>query len=159
MIYKPAEDSFRKGVQALKSERGQTEAMAFFEASLLLESRAQKNSGQPRYRSYYGLCLSSTKGKMKEALKLCRKACEDEFYNHEVWFNLGKVEREAGNQYKAHKALVRALHLSPHKAEIREELRKLGLRRAPVFSFLDRSHPLNRFMGRLTYRRPRQAQL
>lgn len=159
MIYKPAEDSFRKGVKALKNQFKQKEAMAFFEASLLLDSRAQKSSGQPRYRSYYGLCLSTTKGKMKEALKLCRKATKDEFYNYEVWFNLGKVEREAGNQHKAHKALVRALHLSPRKTEIREELESLGLRRTPMFSFLSRDHVLNRLMGRMTYRKPRQAQL
>ena len=156
MIYKPAEVSFRKGVQAMKSN--QTEAMAFFEASLLLDSRAQKSSGQPRYRSYYGLCLSSTKGKMKEALKLCRKACEDEFYNYEVWFNLGKVEHEAGNRHKAHKALVRALRLSPSKAEIKEELKRLGLRRPPVFSFLSRDHFLNRIIGRMTYRKPPRGQ-
>ncbi len=159
MIYKPAEDSFRKGVKALESRFRQKEAMAYFEASLLLDSRAQKNSGQPRYRSYYGLCLSSTKGKMREALRLCRKATKDEFYNYEVWFNLGKVERQAGNQLKAHKALVRALHLSPRKTEIREELESLGLRREPLFSFLDRSNVVNRFMGRITYRRPPQAQL
>lgn len=159
MIYKPAEDSFRKGVKALKNQFKQKEAMAFFEASLLLDSRAQKSSGQPRYRSYYGLCLSTTKGKMKEALKLCRKATKDEFYNHEVWLNLGKVEKQAGNQLKAHKALVRALHLSPHKAEVREELEDLGLRREPLFSFLGRSHAINRFMGRMTYRGSRSAQL
>ena len=159
MIYKPAEDSFRKGVKALESRFRQKEAMAFFEASLLLDSRAQKSSGQPRYRSYYGLCLSSTKGKMREALMLCRKATKDEFYNYEVWFNLGKVEREAGNHHKAHKALVRALHLSPRKAEIREELESLGLRREPIFSFLSRDHVLNRLMGRMTYRRPPEAQL
>ena len=159
MIYKPAEDSFRKGVKALQNRFKQKEAMAFFEASLLLDSRAQKSSGQPRYRSYYGLCLSSTKGKMREALMLCRKATKDEFYNYEVWLNLGKVEREAGNQHKAHKALVRALHLSPHKAEVREELERLGLRRSPTFSFLTRDHLLNRFMGRMTYRKPPEAQL
>ncbi len=158
MIYKPAEESFRKGVKALNRFK-QKEAMALFEASLLLDSRAQKSSGQPRYRSYYGLCLSTTKGKMREALKLCRKATKDEFYNYEVWFNLGKVEREAGNQHKAHKALVRALHLSPRKAEIREELERLGLRRSPTFSFLTRDHLLNRFMGRMTYRKPPLPQL
>ena len=158
MIYRPAEDSFRKGMKALKSGIRQKEAMAFFEASLLLDSRAQKSSGQPRYRSYYGLCLSYTKGKMRDALKLCRKATKDEFYNYEVWLNLGKVEKQAGNSLKAHKALVRALHLSPRKGEIREELEGLGLRRSPMFSFLRRDHLVNRLMGRLTYRRPPQAQ-
>jgi Flp pilus assembly protein TadD len=154
MIYKPAEDSFRKGVEVLQVCGRNKEAMALFEASLLLDSRAQKTSGQPRYRSYYGLCLSTTKGKMKEALKLCRKACEDEFYNWEVWFNLGRVEREAGNCVKAHKALVRALRLQPRNQEIRKELEELGMRRPPMISFLGRDHPLNRFLGRLTYRTP-----
>jgi Flp pilus assembly protein TadD len=157
MIYKPAEESFRKGVQALKTNAGRTEAMALFEASLLLDSRAQKSAGQPRYRSYYGRCLASTRGKMKEALKLCRKACDDEFYNWELWFNLGKVEKGAGNPYKAHKAFLRALHLSPRNEEIRQELERLGLRRDPVFTFLDRSHFLNRLMGRITYRKPKHA--
>ncbi len=159
MIYRPAEDSFRKGLKALKSGFRQKEAMAFFEASLLLDSRGQKSSGQPRYRSYYGLCLSSTKGKMKDALKLCRKATKDEFYNYEVWLNLGKVEKQAGNSLKAHKALVRALHLSPRKAEVREELKSLGLRREPLFSFLGRSNVVNRLLGRITYRRPPQARI
>ena len=158
MIYKPAEDSFRKGVQVLQARGRGKEAMALFEASLLLDSRAQNTSGQPRYRSYYGLCLSSTRGKRKEALKLCRKACEDEFYNWEVWFNLGRVEREAGNVMKAHQALVRALRLQPRNAEIRKELEELGMRRRPFLSFLSRDHPLNVFLGRLTYRAPANGQ-
>ena len=158
MIYKPAEESFRKGVASLKEHRGK-EALAFFEASLLLDSRARRTSGQPRYRSYYGLCLATTTGKMREALKLCRKAGEDEFYNWEVWFNLGKVEKAAGNSYKAHKAFIRALHFSPKSQEIRQELTDLGLRRQPVFKFLDRAHPLNRLMGRMTYRKPQLVDL
>ena len=158
MIYKPAEESFRKGLDSLKHHRGK-EALAFFEASLLLDSRARKTSGQPRYRSYYGLCLASTGGKMREALKLCRKAGEDEFYNWEVWFNLGKVEKAAGYPHKAHKAFVRALHYAPRNQEIRQELEDLGLRRKPVFGFLHRNHPLNKLMGHITYRRPQLADL
>jgi tetratricopeptide (TPR) repeat protein len=154
MLYKPAEETFRKGLEALHSSGGEKEAMALFEASLLLDSRHQNGSGQPRYRSYYGLCLATQGKKVREGLKLCRKAGEDEFFNWEIWFNLGKVEMAAGNRFKAHNAFLRALHLSPRKAEVRAYLQELGLRRPPVFSFLSRDHFLNRFLGRLTYRKP-----
>lgn len=34
----------------------------------------------------------------------------------------------------------------------RTELRNLGLRKPPVLSFLDRSNPINKFLGKLRYK-------
>ena len=107
-----------------------------------------------------GLCLALTRSKIRDGLLLCRKAAEEEFYNPELWVNLGKVELEAENKWKAHDAFVRGLHLATAslKDEIRQQLDLLDLRRPPIFSFLARSHPLNVWMGRLTYKSSRQPE-
>ena len=155
MLYKPAEGSFRKGMEALKLKNDK-EAMAFFEAALTLDLRKMSNhSGQPRYRSYLGLCNAITGGKLRDSLELCRKAANEEFYNSELWLNLGRVETTAGNKWKAHEAFVRGYRLA--RAKDRKQflrfLDELGLRRPPVLTFLNRSHPINVMLGRMTFRK------
>ena len=151
---KAAEESFKKALDAYRG-RKTVEAMALFEAAVMLDSRA-KQDGQvdPRYRSWYGMCLALEGGKFREGLNLCRKAAEEEFYSHQVWMNLGRVEMEAGNKAKAHEAFRRGLHLAPsqEKKRYRHLLDVLGMRRKPFFGFLRRSHPLNVFFGKLTWR-------
>ena len=151
---KAAEESFKKGLEALGKNR-QLEAMALFEAAVTLDARANQDSkGNPRYRSYYGMCLALEGRKYRDGLVLCRKAAEEEFYNHEVWFNLGRAEMEAGNKSRSHQAFIRGLHLAPGKEKKRfqRNLQILGLRRNPFFSFLPRRHFLNTIVGRLTWR-------
>lgn len=151
---KAAEESFKKALAAYQS-RKKVEAMALFEAAVMLDSRA-KQDGQvdPRYRSWYGMCLALEGGKFREGLSLCRKAAQEEFYNHQVWLNLGRVEMEAGNKRQAHEALRRGMHLAPAREKKRYQhlLDVLGMRRKPFFSFLNRNHPLNVFFGKLTWR-------
>jgi tetratricopeptide (TPR) repeat protein len=149
---KGAEASFNRGMEALKTSGREREALALFEAALTLDSRASGTSGAPRYRSFYGLCLGLYGGKMRQGLALCRKAAEEEFYQPDVWRNLGRLEMEAGNRPEAHAAFVRALRLAPRDSELRRLLVVLGMRRTPIVPFLSRSNRVNVFLGRLTYR-------
>ena len=54
-----------------------------------------------------------------------------------------------GDRRAAFRAYRRGLALDPVHKELRFEIRRLGLRRRPVFRFLGREHPINRFVGRL----------
>ncbi|MGD8375513.1 MAG: tetratricopeptide repeat protein [Acidobacteriota bacterium] len=156
---KPAEESFKKALLAFQNRKPK-EALALFEAAVTLDSRSQTDGPvDPRYRSYYGLCLAMQGGKVREGLTLCRKAAEQEFYNHSIWMNLGRVELEAGNRAEAHAAFRRGFHLAPaaERKAFRRMLEIAGMRRKPFFSFLPRSHPLNRFIGRLTWRKRREG--
>jgi tetratricopeptide (TPR) repeat protein len=151
---KSAEESFKKALEAYRGGKPR-EAMALFEAAVMLDSRAKQDASvDPRYRSWYGLCLALEGGKLREGLNLCRKAAEEEFFNHEVWLNLGRVEMEAGHKEEAHEALRRGLHLAPgqQKKTFLHFLDVLGLRRRPFFKFLPRRHGLNVIVGRFTWR-------
>ena len=151
---KGAEETFKKGLKALREHKAR-EALALFEAAVTLASRSsQDGKVDPRYRSYYGLCIALDAGKFRDGLALCRRAAEDEFYNHEVWLNLARVEMETGNKEEAHTALRRGLHLAPRRERVKYErfLEVLGMRRKPFFSFLGRTHALNVLIGRLTWR-------
>ncbi len=152
-----AEDNFKNGMAAFRDNRAR-EAMALFEVAVTLDARKQQDGGKvdPRYRSFYGLCVAFQGGKFREGLSLCRKAAEDEFYNHEIWMNLGRVEMEAGNKEKAHDAFRRGMHLAPAKQrkQFQRMLEVLGMRRRPFFSFLPRTHGLNRLIGRMSWRDP-----
>jgi hypothetical protein len=133
--------------------------MALFEAALSLDRKAGNASGQPRYRSYYGLCQALRGGKVREGLRLCRDAAREEFFNPEMWLNLGRVELAANRRRAAYRAFVRGANLAPENGELQEHLSRMGIRRRPALPFLRRSNPLNVWMGRLAARRagPRAA--
>ena len=152
MLNKAAEESFRKGLEAFRVNGSGLKAMAFFEAALTLDVKENNDEGQARYRSYLGLCFVLRDQDLEKGLSLCRQAAEEEFFNPQMWLNLGRAEMKAGHRWRAHKALVRARRLAPENPDIVRELQRLGMRRAPFFTFLPRDHWINIWMGKFTYR-------
>jgi len=113
-------------------------------------ARRQNGESVPmRYLSYYGLCLAVCSDRFEEASALCETAVRGEFYNPDLYWNLGRVYLRAGNRHQAHGSFLRGLRLNPRHAGLIGEIRRLGLRRKPVVRFFSRSHPLNRILGRL----------
>lgn len=151
-----SENSFRKGLRA--ATRGDfLLALAYFEASMQLVRRDGLAAAPMKYLSYYGLCLAMASDRLHEAREICEGALEAEFYNPDLYLNLGKVYIRTGDRGRAFGTLVRGLRLSPRHPGLIREIRRLGLRRRPVVRFLHRSHPLNRFLGRVWPRRERRA--
>jgi tetratricopeptide (TPR) repeat protein len=149
MLCRAAEMSFEKGLEILRGGGDGREAMALFEAALTLDQRSGNEYGQARYRSYYGVCLALRERKIREGLTLCQEAAREEFFNPEMWLNLGRVELTAGHRRKAYLAFTRGLRLAPEHKELERELGRLGVRRRPVFPFLSRANPLNVLAGRM----------
>src|SRR3990172_4143788 len=131
------EELFKAGVFLLKRDKAR-EALSAFKRALFMKEK------EPRYMSYTGLCLALTDGRTKEALVLCEKAVEREFYRAELFLNLGKGYLVAGNRRKAHDAFRKGMALDRDSREIRVELERMGVRKPPVFPFLDRKHPINK---------------
>lgn len=154
MICHPAEKNFRKGREAL-SEGRYLEAQAFFEVSVTLSRQMSKGAVQPRYISFYGVCLSKEKGKKGNASKaqeLCVKATQAEPYDPDLWLNLCIVSMARGDRAGAYNALVRGLQTSPTHQGLLKQLREMGYRRRPMIRFLSRDNVLNKLAGRLTRR-------
>jgi tetratricopeptide (TPR) repeat protein len=156
MTERTSENAFNKGLSAV-GRRDYLEALAYFEASMQLG----KVSGTPppmKYLSYYGLCLAMTSQRINEARRICEQAIEVEFYNPDLYLNLGRVYLKEGERGQAFGAFVRGLQLNPRHAALVRELRRLGIRRRPVLGFLRRNNPLNRMLGLLRASARQQAQ-
>ena len=143
-----SENSFRKGLEAV-SKREFLEAMAYFEASMQLVRREGGTQPPMKYLSYYGLCLAMSGTRLRQALELCQGAVEAEFYNPDLYLNLGRVYLRAGDRGRAFETLLRGLQLNPRHSGLIRQIRHLGVRRRPVVGFLSRNHPVNRILGRV----------
>jgi hypothetical protein len=151
MISRPAEASFRKGQDALS--RGDfLEAQAFFEASVDISRKSAGAMIQPRYLSFYGLCLSHLHGRDREAQEICREAADAEPYNADLWSNLARVALNRGDRSLAYRAVVRGLQTGSATRDLAGLQKQLGMRRPPVLRFLKRGHLLNRIAGQIVNR-------
>ncbi len=130
----------RQGLTALENENTLA-ALACFE----------KAAGQWQTAvvlSCLGYCLARERRDLPQALTLCKDAVRQEPANPLHYLNLGRVYLLARKKHLAFSAFRRGLEFGRHQGLI-EEMRKLGMRRRPVFRSLGRKHFLNRFCGYL----------
>ena len=115
--------------------------------------RAHKESpGNPQYLSYYGLTVALIEKDIPRAIGLCKAAVEHAPYDPELYVNLCRVYREAGQRLKALDTLRTGLGFDSNSRILLMELRRMGIRRSPFLSLLGRNHLLNRIIGKLTYK-------
>ncbi len=101
----------------------------------------------PTAMSYYALCLANVEGNFDKAISLCLMAAEKEFYNPEIYLNLGRIFLLNGQKAVAVRAFRKGLKFDSTHFGLMGEMRKLGVRRKPVISFLHRTNPVNKFLG------------
>ncbi len=138
--------------EGLKEAVRETRAGRYVKALDLFEQnisacRATADEATRRLLSYYGLCLSMVWGEIDRPLTWCREALETERPTADLFYNLGMVHLRAKRRDLAFRALHRGLDLEPDHRGCRDTLDRLRLRRKPVFSFLERKHPLNKYCG------------
>lgn len=150
MLVRPAEQSFDKGMEALVRGEG-VKALALFEAAIRLDRQFRAERPQPRYLSFYGLCLGLEAKRWKEAVDLCREAMAAESYNPDLHLNLGRVLLAAGRRKEGFEALRRGLEVDDQHEGLKRTMSSLGSRRRPALPFLSRSHPLNKMLGKMAH--------
>jgi len=101
--------------------------------------------------SYYGLCLAFHRERHREAAEFCQAAIDAEPFKADYYANLAQVCAAGRIRRKAINALQRGLALEPENPRLLRLQATLGARRTPVIPFLDRSNPLNVFLGRLRH--------
>jgi tetratricopeptide (TPR) repeat protein len=148
MLVQSAEESFQQGRKSLSSGRYR-EALAMFEAAIRLEQRFSRERPQARYLSYYGLVLGLERRETREALRFCREAVALESYNPDLRCNLGQVLLRAGRRREAYQSFQRGLSLQADHPGLLRAVRRLGVRRRPVLSFLPRNNVLNVVLGKM----------
>ncbi len=160
-----AENHFRKGLVALVDQHPQ-EAAEHFHAAIQIEKQRSAKSPQMRYLSYYGLSLALVHGATPQAIQACETAVRRDFFNPDLYLNLGRVYQLAGKTTRALATFERGLALSPKHRALQDELSRLDRRGLPPLSMLSRKHPLNHWLGRLrasvrslSFRRPASRSL
>ncbi len=147
----PSEESFRKGLAALE-RRNYIESTSFLQAAIDLERQEGAKNPRMKYVSYLGLALTLTGSRSEEGVRLCEQAVKRDFFNPDLFCNLGIVYLRTRQKKRAFQAFQKGLNLKPGHQRIRDELDRYERRGLPVFSFLPRQHLVNRLAGRLRHR-------
>ena len=113
-------------------------------------SDLEKNN--PYYMSYLGVALARTQQKWADAERLCDTAVRMKRNQAQLYLNLAEVYMVAGRKDDARDALVAGMKYARRDIRLNIAMAKLTPRRTPVFSFLERKHPLNRHFGMLRHR-------
>ena len=108
-----------------------------------------------KYRSYEG--LTRVYLGEKSAVTLCREAAADEIKDAEVHYTHALAEFKLNNRRYAVAAVQRGLAIDSGYPELLRLRTIMGMRRDPIFRFLDRDHFLNKWLGKLTYKKPPKA--
>jgi len=143
-----AENHYREGLAALSAGRAE-EASGLFEKAMRAERRHDVTQPRMRYLSYFGLSVALARGANKVALRACETAVHNEHYNPDLLLNLGKVYAMAGRTTKALTVFANGLKLDPRHRGLQAAMNKLDRRHPSPVSWLDRSHPVNNWLGRM----------
>src|SRR2546426_12725684 len=147
----PSEVAWRNGMVSLE-RRSYKESISLFQQAIDLERQEGAKNPKMKYVSYLGLALTLSNGKSEEGLKLCEQAVKREFFDPDLYCNLGIVYLRHRLKASAFEAFQKGLNLKPGHTRILDELEKYDRRGEPFFTFLPRGQLLNRMAGRLRYR-------
>ena len=100
----------------------------------------------PFVLSAHALCMAEVKGSYKTAVNLCHEAIKKDPKNPEHYYRQGRILLLAGRRKDAIWVFRMGLRHGRHK-EILEILASLGIRRPPPITFLQRSNPVNKYLG------------
>ncbi len=104
-----------------------------------------------RFFSYLGYGIARVENRVKEGLSLCQHAIKKEFYQPDNYANLARTYQLAGRRLGALRALRRGLSVAPQDRSLHLIRRQMGIRRGSLIPLVPRSHPINRFLGRLRH--------
>jgi len=128
----------KRGIELLRSG-DKLRALNMFEKSYEIKST-------PLCSSYLGMLTGTERGLVKKGVDLCRASIEDEPKNPVHYLNLSKLLYLVERKSEAVDLLVKARTIAPSE-EVETWIMDVGLRKRPVFPFLTRQNPINKFTG------------
>jgi tetratricopeptide (TPR) repeat protein len=143
--------------QYLRQVKAHLQAGRQEDAFELLHQAILCSPNEPVLLSYYGYLLVFVEKMYRMGIETCQKAIqklivqgssdEEELFPV-LYCNLGKAYAAAGKRNEALKAFKKGLAYDSENCDIMNELRSMGIRSMrPVIPFLDRSNPLNKYIG------------
>ena len=124
----------------------------------MLREALTRFPGDPFLLSYYGCLIAIVENNPREGVRICEEAIKSldtampfgtEFFYPVFYLNLGRAYLKGRKKADAIKVFRQGLKHDPENRDITGELHKLGSRRRLPVPFLDRSNPINKYIGRL----------
>ena len=149
-----------KPADYLRSVRAHLKAGKQKDAFKLLQQAAVQFPDDPLVLSYYGCMQAVVDKKYRSGVDTCKKAIvllkRKELFEEDIlypvfYLNLGRAYAAAGKKQEAIEAYHDGLQYDRGNSELNKELRGLGQRKPPIISFLDRSNPINKYIGKLLH--------
>jgi tetratricopeptide (TPR) repeat protein len=131
------------------------------EAFGLLQQAALQYPNDPFIISYYGCLQALVDRKYRAGVENCKKAITliqressfgEEMLYPTFYLNLGRAYIAAGKKDDALDAFKKGLKYNSGHRDILNELRALGKRKKAVVPFLDRSNPINKYIGLILHK-------
>ena len=119
----------------------------------------RRNLNDPRVLSNFGLTLVLVEGDRQRGIRFCEEALRRGLQTTETLVNMARALVVTRNKEQAVRALRKAMELAPDDPRVSQEFSALGLRRPPPIPWLPRSFFLNKWIGKLTWKFSRRAQL
>jgi len=146
-----SEGLYRKALDSLENKQYQ-QCIALLNSVMEMEKQEGNANPRMKYLSHLGLALVLSQGRSDEGQKLCEQAVKREFFDPDLYCNLGIVYLRHRMKKEAFEAFRKGLALKPKHRRIREELERHERREPSVFPTLPRQHPLNRMAGKMRWR-------
>jgi tetratricopeptide (TPR) repeat protein len=128
-------------------------------AFVLLQQASIQFPDDPFIISYFGYFQAIVDKKYRSGVENCKKAVtllkKSEVIDKDVlypvfYLNLGRAYVAGGKRKDAIEAFQQGLKFDGSNKELLKDLRKLGERKKPAVPFLDRSNPINIYLGKMT---------
>jgi Flp pilus assembly protein TadD len=117
-----------------------------------IQRAAELEKNNPYYMSYLGVALARTERKWADAERMCDTAVRMKRNQAQLYLNLAEVYMSSGRKEDAREALIAGMKYARRDIRLHIAMAKLTPRRSPVFTFLERKHPLNRHFGMLRHK-------
>lgn len=152
-VVKPGD--YLKAVKASLRKGNQKEAFT------LLQQAALQYPNDPFILSYYGCLQALVDRKYRSGVENCKRAItllqQKSSFGEEMLFpvfylNLGRAYVAAEKKDDALEAFRQGLRFDKSNRDIVHELRLLGRRKKALVPFLDRSNPINKYIGLILHK-------
>jgi tetratricopeptide (TPR) repeat protein len=122
---------------------------------LLLQATLQYPD-DPLILSYFGCLEAIVDKKYRSGVEACKRAIlllkKKETFSEEIlypvfYLNLGRAYVAAGKKKDAIDSFKKGLRYDSGNSDLKKELQRLGVRKQAPVPFLDRSNPINKYIG------------
>jgi tetratricopeptide (TPR) repeat protein len=130
------------------------------EAFVLLQQAAVQFPDDPFVLSYFGCLQALVDKKYRSGVETCKRAItllkgreeDDKEKLYALFYlNLGRAYLAAGKKQDAISAFTSGIKYDNHNNDLQQELHGIGKRKQPPVSFLDRSNPINKYIGMILH--------